>query len=41
LKMEARFGSVGIGESESVYMDLYPNRWVLVNHIRIFAVHVY
>ncbi len=24
--------SVGIGESEIVYMDLYPNQWDLVNH---------
>ena len=32
-----RFGSVGIGESEIVYICLYPNRWVLVNGLKISA----
>jgi hypothetical protein len=27
-KLENRFGSGGMGESEIVYVDLYPNRWV-------------
>mgnify|MGYP000557045138 CR=1 FL=1 len=30
--MENRFGSVGKGESEIIYMHLYPSRWDLVNH---------
>jgi len=30
---ENRFRSFGIGESEIVYMHLYPNRWDLVNQI--------
>jgi len=34
LQMEDRFKSGGIGESEKVYMRLYPNRWDLVNHNR-------
>jgi hypothetical protein len=34
-KMEKRFGPFGIGSSEIIYMDLYPNRWALVNKIRI------
>jgi hypothetical protein len=37
MKMENRFRSVGIGESETVYIDLYLNRWVLVNKIWTFA----
>jgi hypothetical protein len=37
LKMDNRFGSVGIGSSEIIYKFLYPNQWVLVNKIRIFA----
>ena len=30
-----RFRSVGVGESEIVNMDLYPNRWVLVNRMEV------
>jgi len=33
MKMEKRIRSGGIGESEIVYMNLYPNRWGLVNQI--------
>jgi hypothetical protein len=35
LKKDNRFGSVGIGSSEIIYVHLYPNRWALVNNIRI------
>jgi hypothetical protein len=41
LKMDNRFGSVGIWSSEIIYRFLYPNQWILVNKIRISAVHVY
>ena len=33
LKMDNRFGSVGMGSSEIIYRFLYPNRWGLVNQI--------
>jgi hypothetical protein len=33
LEMENHFRSVGMGGSEIVYIDLYPNKWVLVNQI--------
>ncbi len=35
--MENRFRLGGIGESKLIYMNLYPNRWILVNHIKISA----
>ncbi len=34
LYIENRFRSAGIGDSEIVYMHLYPNRWALVKHNR-------
>ncbi len=34
LEVENRFRSAGIGESEIVYMNVYPNRWVLVKYNR-------
>jgi hypothetical protein len=34
-EMESLFNSGGIGDSEIVYMDLYPNQWVLVNRMKI------
>jgi hypothetical protein len=36
-KIENCFRSVGIGESDIAYMFLYPNRWVLVNRMKIPA----
>jgi hypothetical protein len=33
LQIENRFRPFGLGDSEVVYMDLYPNRWDLVNQI--------
>jgi len=35
--MENRFRLGGIGESKLIYMNLYPNRWILVNNIKISA----
>ena len=32
LYMENLFRSAGMGESELVCMNLYPDRWVLVKH---------
>ena len=37
LEIEYRFRSVEIGESEIAYMNLYPNRWDLVNKIGDFT----
>jgi hypothetical protein len=33
LQIEKRFRSGGLGKSEIGYIDLYPNRWDLVNQI--------
>jgi hypothetical protein len=33
LKMENHFRSGGIGNSEIIYVNLYPNQWGLVNKI--------
>jgi hypothetical protein len=33
LEMENRYSSVGIGNSEIGYVDVYPNRWDLVKQI--------
>jgi hypothetical protein len=33
--LENRLWSGGTGNSEIIYMDLYPNQWDLVNEIRI------
>jgi len=33
IDVRANFRSVGMGESEIVFIDLYPNQWVLVNQI--------
>jgi len=35
--MESHFSSAGIGKSKIIYMNLYPNRWSLVNKIKISA----
>ena len=37
LEMENRFRSDGIGESEMVYVYLYPNQWDLVNQIEDYG----
>ena len=33
LEIEKRFRSGEIGDSEALYIDLYPNRWDLVNQL--------
>jgi len=37
LYLENRFRSAGIGESEIVFIHLYPNQWALVNQIEKFT----
>jgi len=37
LYMENRFRPAGIGESEIVYMYLYPNRWGFVNQFEHYS----
>ena len=36
MKMENRFGLNGMGESDIVYMNLYPNRWLFSIKIQDF-----